>query len=681
MTNLRQWIYYLVATFILLLVALAAGQDTTESSCIWPHEGTVYDEKGKQIIQADEIWQCIKDKKDIVIDNALIKGVLDLSTLPTKPKKDEPDKGEPVTYIVGHLSITNSTFESDFDTGRGAPIIRGRGAPIIFEKDADFRRTTFTGYADFSFTTFTGYADFFDTTFTGYADFSDTIFTGNANFRRTIFTGSAYFSGTTFTGSANFRRTIFTGDAYFPSTTFTGSAYFSGTIFSGETNFLGMNFTFASLPRYSFFHYLKSRDGDIYPVHNDVTFSGATFAKDADFSDIAFRNVDFSNADFQAEFRLDSASVSGNACFFDSRFADLVSFWQFKAPFGKTVFTNSRFDGKVILDATEFTDIDFSPHADLNSCDTRDKTVFPPASFFDQVNFRNANTNSQIKHKANFQEVFFTDLNLSGSTFDNLILTDTLYNRLFYSGSTDKFYKALNNGFEASKTPDELENNKQKYDTLDRLRTNFKGFGQISMTNEAYYQKTFMEQSYDPETESKLEWRKLGFWGKVGLGWNYLSFYISGYFVKPQRAFWGSLLLIVFFGLIYFLVDAISFFVSSKKAKDKIANPVAWQTITDDKQRAAAWFEIARQFNTEPVKEKRKALSIIKLLNQKFWNALLFSFSKFTKIKLDRTPDKRVPWLETIEWTIGLIMLTSLTIAIANSVPGLERIVGAILPG
>jgi uncharacterized protein YjbI with pentapeptide repeats len=652
MTNLRHWTYHLVATFIFLLAAFAAGQDTAnESSCTWPHEGTVYDEEGRQIIQAEEIRQCIHDGKNVHISNALVKGILDLSFM----------------TVTEAANFSSTTFTEDADFSFTEFITVPNFSGTTFTGDANFLNARFTRGAGFSKTTFNRDAVFSnirfdkdtffrDTTFNGEAFFYKSTFVEDAFFSETAFNGKATFAEITFNGDAVFGVAIFNGDATFQDTTFTSDADFSGAIFNGETNFLGLTFLYASPSA---------------TILSAAWFSYATFAKDVDFSNIAFAYVDFSNADFQGEVRLNSASVAGTACFFDARFANLASFWQFKAPFGKVVFTSSRFNDKVIFNASEFKDIDFSPQADLRNCRKGWKTIFPPASFFDQVNFRNSKVG-----RANFQEALFNDLNLSGSTFDTLIFSDTLYNKLFYTGSTINFFKALNNGFNANSTTD-----KQKYDTLDRLRTNFKGFGQISMTNEAYYQKTFMEQSYDPETEAKLEWNKLGFWSKVGLAWNYVSFYISGYFVKPQRAFGGSLLLIAFFGLIYFLVDTVSFFVSSKKAKDKIPNPVAWQTITDDKQRAAAWFEIARQFNTQPIKKKRNALSIVKLLSQKFWNALLFSFSKFTKIKLDRIPDKRIHWLETIEWTIGLIMLASLTVSIANSIPGLERIVGAILPG
>jgi uncharacterized protein YjbI with pentapeptide repeats len=723
MNNLRRWTEQLVAIVIFLLAAFATGQDSSQQpSCTWEFDGALPEEQ--RTIQADEISECIKAGVDVTVDagvdvtvdNAVIQGVLDLTTLKPEEPEFEDDPHNQVIYIRGKVSITNSRFDSDFNSG----FSEGEVIPIIFKQDADFSSTTFagtanfsdmtfvgdadfsstnfsgnadfsnptfTGNADFSYTTFSGDAKFMRTTFSGYANFLgakfsedagltfiDAIFSGYANFRYATFSGYANFWYTIFTGTADFSYATFSGDADFSSTTFSGGAGFIRTTFSGETNFFGMNFSFASLPRYSFFYDLVSLDGQGYPIYiyNDAVFYGATFSKNADFSSITFRNVDFSYTDFHGEFRLDSASVSGNACFINARFTDLASFWQFKVPFSKTVFTSSRFDGKVILDVTEFKDIDFSPHADLSICEIQEKTVFPPAAFFDQVNFRNSKMG-----KANFQETYFTDLNLSGSTFDTLLFTDTLYNRLFYSGSTTNFYKALQKGFDVSGSTA-----KQEYDALDKLRTNFKGFGQISMTNEAYYQKSILERSYDPETETKPEWNKLGFWGKVGLAWNYISFYISGYFVKPQWAFWGSWLFIIFFGLIYFLVDTISLLVSKKDSdKNDTLNPLPWQTITDEKQREAAWFEVARQLNTQPIKKKRTALSIIKLLSQKFWNSLLFSFSKFTKVKLDRTPDKRIYWLETIEWIIGAVMLASLIISIANSVPGLERIVGAILPG
>jgi uncharacterized protein YjbI with pentapeptide repeats len=627
MNNLRRWTAQFMVIPICLLSAFAAGQDTAgESSCTWPHEGTVYKD-GNQVIQAEEIGQCIQEGKEIDINGAVIKGTLDLLMLEPKRKED----GTPVIYISKRVRITNSTFEGDVKVGSREPLRTGIEArPVIFEQFTQFEGTTFTDAADFIGVTFTRYATFFVATFDWYAAFTSTEFIGNVDFSGTKINGNALFESTTFTGYANFGRAEF------------GGAIFSGAKFIGETNFLGIDTNFA-------------------------LFSNAKFSKNADFSGIHLFEVDFSNANFEGEFRLDSAKVMGfNAC----------SFWRFKVPDGKTVFTASRFDDKVILDASEFKDIDFSPYATLSNCETLNKTVFPPTFFSDQVNLRNAKV-----AKANFQEVFFTDLNLSGSTFDSLILTDTLYNRLFYSGSTEKFYTSIEKGFDAVASKDELENMKHKYDTFDKLRTNFKGFGQIELTNEAYYQKSLLEQNYSPRTETALEWYKfrawlfdvkwpkgLGFWETVGLGWNHISYYISGYFVKPERAFWGSWLFILFFGLVYFFVDVIS----SRSAKK----------ISDGSFSDSQVFQIAIPHKTDKsVKKSRNTFAVVKLTIQKLWNNLLFSFSKFTKLKLNRTPDKRIYWLENIEWFVGAVMLTALLFSIANSVPGLERIVGAILPG
>lgn len=690
MNNLRRWTVQFVAISIFFLAAFAAGQE----SCQKPDTNTMYNED-KQVIRAEEIARSIRDGEDIYINNALIKGVLDLSALPPELVEDE---SRHVIYVKGKITTTNSYFENNFNiratTGTNFDV--SNPISIVFKQAVNFAGTTFSEGANFAGMTFSRGAKFAGTAFSVNttissnanssadidfplirnennvanfrnvslmdADFTGAKFNIAAHFTDAVFSGNTRFSGATFSWSASFQGATFS-DVSFSSTSFLEYAGFSRTIFS-NANFSGAKFCESAGFSQTTFSSANFSGIDFY---QNVRFAEASFAKNSTFSNTMFKNLDFSLSNFQAESQFDSVRITEGSCFFDTRFQDLVSFWNLKANGGKTIFTSSQFDKKVIFDKTEFSDVDFSATGTCSNKLYEDsESLTPPAVFFDQVSFRNSKV-----VKANFQEVFFTDLNLSGSTFDSLVLTDTLYNKLFYSGSTDKFFNALDSGFNARSSTV-----KQKYETLNGLRVNFNELGQLEMTNEAHYKKTKLERDYDPNSDSKPSWGT--HWDKLGL--NYLLDWTSGFLVRPWQAVKASFIVILFFAVVFYLANVVYLIKDDKDAALSIAlNRLPWQNILETKS-SPDQSEISGYFNVDSDQKRNKATYAWKSLGQKLWNSFWFSFAVFTKFNLGRRRARRLRWLVIIEWLVGLAMLALLTLSIANSVPGLERIVGAILP-
>jgi uncharacterized protein YjbI with pentapeptide repeats len=176
---------------------------------------------------------------------------------------------------------------------------------------------SFEGTVGFSSATFEGVADFSGVTFKEKADFSEVTFKEKADFSgvtferdRATFEREAYFFGATFEAEADFGGAHFKGNfRKAVPTTTTPPTDFSSATFKGYANFSKAGFRHKDYER---FIYERS------PIEPDapdaVAFSSATFERVADFEGaIFFGGADFKGALFKEEGKFSSLITRARA--------------------------------------------------------------------------------------------------------------------------------------------------------------------------------------------------------------------------------------------------------------------------------------------------------------------------------------------------------------------------------
>lgn len=250
----------------------------------------------------------IEDKlqnKDYVFIGFYFPSTIDFASLlkthpPTKPPAFEKD-----------IDFKGSTFGKDASFSN-----------VIFDRMADFRGSTFQGFAAFNATTFRGHADFRESLFEKFAEpeapflgdwnakfasfekstfmmdvlFEKTVFRGWAIFRRSTFRQYADFKNSTFERNAAFEESTF-GKVSFKDSIFPGSANFKHSTFEGDADFTGSVFQLDADFKQSTFR--GDADFTRSVVQRDADFEDSTFEKDADFTESVFHGgVDFAGSTF-----------------------------------------------------------------------------------------------------------------------------------------------------------------------------------------------------------------------------------------------------------------------------------------------------------------------------------------------------------------------------------------------
>ena len=187
-------------------------------------------------VNATDILEKIENGENIFLENARIKGELNLSKIELKTSPIARSKEEIMYYgleeelkiVESKIKIHDSVFEDDVDFSN-----------TQFRKDIDFTKTAFLGDIVFKDASFSGDADFIGADFCGDAYFRDASFSGDAYFGRASFSGDAYFIGADFGGNASFYLTEF-NKVSFTRSTFTNVSL-------DESDFNRMNVEWYSL--------------------------------------------------------------------------------------------------------------------------------------------------------------------------------------------------------------------------------------------------------------------------------------------------------------------------------------------------------------------------------------------------------------------------------------------------
>jgi hypothetical protein len=307
-----------------------------------------------------------------------------------------------------------------------------------------------------------------------------------------IFAKDVDFSSSIFNDRANFNHCVFQKNCNFLSSRFYGATDYSSSIFNGESLFNEVVFA------------------------NGVRFDHAQFLGGAYFEG--------SEYDHAASFY--NSSFIGTSNFIDTKFAQGSDFSL--AYFGENgQFQDSSFEKRVLFRATifqkeaHFLNSKFQNDADLRGAAFGDLAEFGSA-IFDKMAYFNGNPSEKLTGAT-----FKGDLRLNGSKIQNIMLQDAVFSdnsRIFLQNS--EFIHLLIKW-------DDLKNHLPFDGSVYlALIKNFKDLEQFSDADECYYQYRYRSM------KGPLDYAS---WISIGFG------------VRPYYTILISIVLIILFGMIFWL--------------------------------------------------------------------------------------------------------------------------------
>ncbi|MDY0779248.1 pentapeptide repeat-containing protein [Tenacibaculum sp. IB213877] len=194
-------------------------------------------------VNASDLLRDIKAGKDVVINNAVIDGILDLTymdeALPKLPKRkkwwNNGGSNTVEKQITGKVVFTNCTFNDDVlayipDESSGYTFVAN------FEDEVAFKDCTFERKAMFKYSHFERDADFSGTKFQDDNTFKYAKFEKNSSFKNTFFDEPATFKYAEFSHFVSFASSIFKDTAIFKYTEFKDGVSFNNTKFEEDLN-------------------------------------------------------------------------------------------------------------------------------------------------------------------------------------------------------------------------------------------------------------------------------------------------------------------------------------------------------------------------------------------------------------------------------------------------------------
>ncbi len=675
------------------------------------------------VIEGNEIISIIKETDfNIKINNSVIKGGLDLSTLPRVSIDDLPlpkewsekeregfgkkRKGNTFHIVYESIEIINSEIKKSQPEEEKSLSIN---APSSF----------FYNTVNFSGTTFRGKAIFYDTTFGGEVDFSRAAFSEETSFFKATFSGWTFFSEATFIKKATFIEATFCGEANFSKATFSGEAVFSKTtfskkilFFSGATFSKGADFsevTFSGKTDFSKAIF-SGWTGFLWAAFNEwADFSETTFGREEDFDCVA----DFLGTTFSGEAYFSEAIFSGRTYFTRATFHELAYFQGSRvnnlfldatlftkfADFremtigkidyrcgstaivkGRIDFRNSRISEALFRDIifendVDFSDVKFGISPKKGKTGGKLATVFRSVTFESDANFIRTEFHSdtafeRIKFKgdANFTDIGFKDFKhgdtkkfaLSYLTFKHLLLSIDDLPDIQHWVRDDKDRIRSFVDVEDNKSNKTGEQNLQPLTkVLYSLEEVFHSQNNLSDANKAYYYRKLVEHE-DARLMKRVDiWSEME-WFFWGLPCNYATSWVR---------------IVVCCGGFY------------------LAFVILYSCRTGGK--------LTRTYQGEDEFRLRLFVLPIKYLfdesegdfvpNEyfeegwgKFTSAIKFSMVIFFKIgyidtkisgKIFRIDAK---WFVWAEWVIGYWLLTALLVTLSNTLPIVHRLISGI---
>ena len=468
--------------------------------------------------------------------------------------------------------------------------------------------------------------NFHNVTILGYSDFRLSHFSNDVSFIETQFSQVVIFEKAQFFGDANFVRSNFTGNAWFWETQFSGYVDFSNAQFSGSAYFYEIQFSRGvSFQETQFFetYFWDSQ----FPL---VTFWKARFSGKTEFQDVRFSDiVFFCEAEFLSKTYFSRVHFSHIASFLDSQFWNETIF--IDVVFNDiALFTNANFMGYTYFNLAIFRSIaDFRDTLFYYALFSDTPIGFPCATiFYDLADFRGASFNV-----ANFTGVRFSKVDFSGTHFSRkLVLKDSLYSSMKID------WRKVVHLIQPDDDPEIFR----------KLEENFRALKRLDFANGAFYRYKIVERQSKSQPVKYLE--------TVFLDWT------CGYGVRPQNVIVISTFLILAFSLVYLPSGAM------------IHNQV-----TKKKRLLTLRLRELPLASSQQEQERQEILETRSRI-ERFWKAIGFSFTVFTKIGFgDSYGTSRVRRFIILEWFLGLAMISLLFYTLSNTVPLIRALLTGIL--
>jgi len=341
----------------------------------------------------------------------------------------------------------------------------------------------------------------------------DSKIRGTTNFENIIFQEPVDFENTVFEGPASFNKSQFNNEAIFKHSQFMDSADFESSQFKGFAQFDKAQFE--KLVDFSRSRFFK-----------DAFFSESQFNDSAKFiRSIFVEDVDFGKTKFRGEILFIGTKFKGNADFIESLFekcANLVG-----SEFNQNAEINCQFNERVIFSNCQFNGSSrfigscFKENAVFTNSRFKNDTDFSETKFSKIANFNDAKFERAISfNNSQFEEdALFLNATFSGT----LYLIRTKYDKLYIRWENiGKFF----------------------YDdaAYQLLVENFKKLGFFEDANRCFFQ---WNKDYRYRSGCSI----------YTAGWNWLMEKLYGYGVEPRNSLISSFFLIVFFGIIWDLIE------------------------------------------------------------------------------------------------------------------------------
>lgn len=206
-------------------------------------------------------------------------------------------------------------------------------------------------------------------------------------------------------------KTTFNGDVDFAGATFNRNAIFSNTTFSGYTGFSGVTFVGKA-----YFSYAK--------FNRDTSFVRATFDKEANFGLTVFNGeADFPNSTFKQGVNFDRAEFNGYTNFSGVTFSGETIFWN--TSFTKVAdFRDCSFSGIAtflstnFIDVADFSNTTFSRNANFQEAVFEKAAYFRKATFYGLLSFANSSFKGYVGLRdTTIKTIYWINFSSSSSVF------------------------------------------------------------------------------------------------------------------------------------------------------------------------------------------------------------------------------------------------------------------------
>lgn len=531
----------------------------------------------------------IEDGDHIIYDHVSIEGDLNISRLDLPIIHFErPEGADQKAFVVasriqirncelkGDVNFAEAIFQETVDFGGSVFLGEARFKGACFQTTALFEAPQFKRYATFRDARFMGDARFQGACFYAIANFGNSLFQGSAsfgsasfselctNFGEAIFQGNVDFTSAGFSGTANFQRASFSGPTSFWLAAFGADANFQGSRFEGYASFLSVQFLGNADFRGSRFH--DDLNFEFSEFQGHAVFLGACVEGDANFFRSKFKEANFKEvvlagvAGFvgvvfaAAEFT--GARLKGDAHFEESHFAGDALFC--RAEFsGRGMFISAQFQGRVdfeqslFMGQAQFSESAFQMEANFSRAEFKGDVIFNSAHFGSRSLF----VGTHFREDARFLGTQFIEAaDFTGSSFEkNLLLEGArIYIMRLAESSLKGQISLANADFVRLEARWHVLKDSLVYNgaVCLALVKNFRNMEWFEDADDCYYHYRRKSQSEKRlyNQDSRINWSKI---------LDALALISCGYGIRPGYTVFLSILLIIFFAVLYWAGNGI----------------------------------------------------------------------------------------------------------------------------